>query len=81
MSLVQEVLEPDLLAWLQADPSFADVHELSGASVFNHETSRAAENEKQDKFEESGYVRDAPPKTQTVNGMSAKTPCRSERVR
>ena len=67
MSLVQQALDPDLLAWLQADPAFSDLHKLF---------TKLQSSPNVEQYEESGYVGDTVPKL-----MRANTPCRSERVR
>ena len=81
-SLVQQALDPDLLAWLQADPAFSDLHKLFTESAFYPgECLTPEERGARQKYEESGYVGDTAPNTAVINQMPANTPCRSERVR
>ena len=82
MSLVQQALDPDLLAWLQADPAFSDLHKLFTERAFDPGACVSPEERKRrQKYEESGYVGDTAPHTVAINKMPACTPCRSERVR
>ncbi len=78
-SLVQGALDPDLLAWLQADPALADLANM--CSFTPSKCMSPAEGELQQKYEEGGHVRDAPPQTSVVNQIRADEPCRSTRVR
>ena len=68
MSLVQQALDPDLLAWLQADPAFSDLHKLFTESAFYPgECLTPEERGARQKYEESGYGGDTAPNTAVIN--------------
>ncbi len=79
LSLVQGALDPDLLAWLQADPALADL--VNMCSLTPSKCMSPEEGEFWQKYEEGGHVREAPPQRSVVNETFANKPCRSTRVR
>ena len=82
LSLAEGRLDPRLLLWLQTDPAWERLAgSASGAFDGCKQCLKPGEAEKENKYEEAGFVREFPPKTTVLATMDASQPSTATRVR